>query len=101
MQVLCDCDNVLRDDGTSYGDYVEQLTHLLFLKMADERSRRPTARLASSRLTTPGPRCSRAAAMSCSTTTATRSKLRRTVLARAFALPEETGQYDFTEASYG
>jgi len=23
----------------SYGDYVEQLTHLLFLKMADERSR--------------------------------------------------------------
>jgi type I restriction enzyme M protein len=32
---------VLRDDGMSYGDYVEQLTYLLFLKMADERSRRP------------------------------------------------------------
>ena len=31
--------NVLRDDGMSYGDYVEQLTHLLFLKMADERTR--------------------------------------------------------------
>ncbi len=31
--------NVLRDDGMSYGDYVEQLTYLLFLKMADERSR--------------------------------------------------------------
>src|SRR5665213_1273410 len=29
--------NVLRDDGMSYGDYVEQLTYLLFLKMADER----------------------------------------------------------------
>ncbi len=31
--------NILRDDGFSYGDYVEQLTFLLFLKMADERSR--------------------------------------------------------------
>ncbi len=29
--------NVLRDDGVSYGDYVEQLTYLLFLKMADEQ----------------------------------------------------------------
>jgi type I restriction enzyme M protein len=29
--------NVLRDDGLSYPDYVEQLTYLLFLKMADER----------------------------------------------------------------
>lgn len=29
------CDT-LRDDGVSYGDYVEQLTYLLFLKMADE-----------------------------------------------------------------
>ena len=28
---------VLRDDGLSYGDYLEQLTTLLFLKMADER----------------------------------------------------------------
>ena len=27
---------VLRDDGLSYPDYVEQLTYLLFLKMADE-----------------------------------------------------------------
>ena len=31
----------LRDDGRSYGDYVEQLTFLLFLKMADEQSRAP------------------------------------------------------------
>ena len=31
--------NVLRDDGMSYRDYVEQFTYLLFLKMADERTR--------------------------------------------------------------
>jgi type I restriction enzyme M protein len=31
--------SILRDDGLSYGDYVEQLTFLLFLKMADEQSR--------------------------------------------------------------
>ena len=30
--------HVLRDDGLSYQDYLEQLTFLLFLKMADERS---------------------------------------------------------------
>ncbi len=30
--------NVLRDDGLSYQDYLEQLTFLLFLKMAEERS---------------------------------------------------------------
>ena len=29
--------NVLRDDGLSYPDYVEQLTYLLFLKMAEEQ----------------------------------------------------------------
>jgi len=29
--------NVLRHDGMDYGDYIEQLTYLLFLKMADER----------------------------------------------------------------
>jgi type I restriction enzyme M protein len=29
--------NVLRHDGIDYGDYIEQLTYLLFLKMADER----------------------------------------------------------------
>jgi type I restriction enzyme M protein len=32
------CDT-LRDDGVSYGDYLEQITYLLFLKMADEFSR--------------------------------------------------------------
>lgn len=30
--------NTLRHDGIDYGDYIEQLTYLLFLKMADERS---------------------------------------------------------------
>ena len=29
--------NILRDDGLSYGDYLEQLTYLLFLKMAEEQ----------------------------------------------------------------
>ncbi len=31
----------LRDDGVSYGDYLEQLTYLIFLKMADEYSQPP------------------------------------------------------------
>lgn len=31
----------LRDDGVSYGDYLEQLTYLIFLKMSDEYSRPP------------------------------------------------------------
>jgi len=33
--------HVLRDEGVSYGDYVEQLTYLLFLKMADEQTKPP------------------------------------------------------------
>jgi type I restriction enzyme M protein len=33
--------NLLRDDGLSYGDYLEQLTYLLFLKMADEQTNPP------------------------------------------------------------
>ena len=37
VQRLWNYCNVLRDDGVSYGDYVEQLTYLLFLKMADEQ----------------------------------------------------------------
>jgi len=36
--------NTLRDDGVGYGDYLEQLTYLLFLKMADEFSRPPYGR---------------------------------------------------------
>lgn len=33
--------NVLRDDGVGYGDYLEQITYLLFLKMADELNQPP------------------------------------------------------------
>ena len=33
--------HTLRDDGVGYGDYLEQLTYLLFLKMADEFSKPP------------------------------------------------------------
>ena len=41
VQRLWNYCNVLRDDGVSYGDYVEQLTDLLFLKMADEQTKPP------------------------------------------------------------
>lgn len=41
VQKLWNYCNVLRDDGLSYGDYVEQLTYLLFLKMAHERTQPP------------------------------------------------------------
>lgn len=33
--------HTLRDDGVSYGDYLEQLTYLIFLKLADEYKRPP------------------------------------------------------------
>jgi len=38
------CD-ILRDDGLSYADYLEQLTFLLFLKMADEQTHKPFNKL--------------------------------------------------------
>ncbi len=41
VQKLWNYCNILRDDGLSYGDYVEQLTFLLFLKMADEQTKPP------------------------------------------------------------
>ena len=34
----------LRDDGVGYGDYLEQLTYLIFLKMADEYGQPPYKR---------------------------------------------------------
>jgi len=34
----------LRDDGVGYGDYLEQLTYLIFLKMADEYAKPPYRR---------------------------------------------------------
>lgn len=36
--------HTLRDDGVGYGDYLEQLTYLLFLKMAHEYSQPPYLR---------------------------------------------------------
>ena len=42
VQKLWNYCNVLRDDGMGHGDYVEQLTCLLFLTMADERSQPPS-----------------------------------------------------------
>jgi len=44
VQRLWNYCNILRDDGLSYGDYVEQLTYLLFLKMADEQTKPPFKR---------------------------------------------------------
>ena len=41
--------HVLRDDGLSYMAYTEQITFLLFLKMADEQTKLPGQRQASSR----------------------------------------------------
>src|SRR6185437_14054742 len=41
IQKLWNYCSILRDDGLSYGDYVEQLTFLLFLKMADEQTKLP------------------------------------------------------------
>jgi len=40
VQKLWNYCNILRDDGLSYGDYVEQLTFLLFLKI-EEQSQPP------------------------------------------------------------
>lgn len=33
--------NVMRDDGIGYGDYLEQITYLLFLKMVEELNKPP------------------------------------------------------------
>ena len=41
VQKLWNYCDILRDDGLSYGDYVEQLTFLLFLKMDYERTNPP------------------------------------------------------------
>ncbi|RKH71023.1 SAM-dependent DNA methyltransferase [Corallococcus interemptor] len=41
VQKLWNYCDVLRDDGLSYGDYIEQLTFLLFLKMAHEQTQAP------------------------------------------------------------
>ena len=36
--------HTLKDDGVGYGDYLEQLTYLLFLKMAHEYTQEPYGR---------------------------------------------------------
>lgn len=36
---VCSFCNTLRDDGVGYGDYLEQLIYLLFLKMTDKSSK--------------------------------------------------------------
>src|ERR1700730_2305222 len=44
VQKLWNYCNVLRDDGLSYGDYLEQLPYLLFLKLAHEQTQPPYSR---------------------------------------------------------
>ena len=63
--------NVLRDDGLSYGDYLEQLTYLLLLKMADEETKPPFSRPAVVRKGSTGRRCSSATGTSSRSTTGT------------------------------
>ena len=50
VQKLWNYCSVLRDDGLSYQDYIEQLTFLLFLKMADEQTKPPVQSPATSSL---------------------------------------------------
>ena len=66
VQKLWNYCNVLRDDGMSYGDHVEQLTYLLFLKMADERTKAPHNHRARCRTNTVGRASSRKATTNCS-----------------------------------
>jgi type I restriction enzyme M protein len=54
--------NLLHDDGVSYGDYVEQLTYLLFLKMDYERTRPPCKQRSTAPKTTTGPASSNSTA---------------------------------------
>src|SRR6202049_429468 len=69
VQKLWNYCNVLRDDGLSYGDYLEQLTFLLFLKLAHEQTQPPYSRSHQSRKSSPGPRSrTRVATISKSTT---------------------------------
>ena len=75
-QKLWNYSNVLRDAGLSYGDYLEQLTYLLFLKMMHERSQPPYTLLPGLRRRRPfrkgstGPACWNGTAMSWKLTTA-------------------------------
>ncbi|MHB1271389.1 MAG: type I restriction-modification system subunit M N-terminal domain-containing protein [Rhodanobacter sp.] len=44
VQKLWNFCHTLRDDGVGYGDYLEQLTYLLFLKLAHEYAQPPHSR---------------------------------------------------------
>jgi type I restriction enzyme M protein len=59
----------LRDDGVGYGDYLEQLTYLIFLKMADEYGRPPYKRDVGVPKKYAGPRSSRSRVRSWRSTT--------------------------------
>ena len=48
------CD-VLRNAGLSYGDYLEQLTYLIFLKMMHERTQPPLSLLSRSKAASDAP----------------------------------------------
>jgi type I restriction enzyme M protein len=61
--------HTLRDDGVGYGDYLEQLTYLLFLKMADEYSKPPYNRDTHIPTTSTGRACAARAAPSWRATT--------------------------------
>ena len=63
--------HVLREDGVGYGDYVEQITYLLFLKMDEERARR-SASPPSCLTARAGRTWRRSTARRCRRTTATR-----------------------------
>ena len=49
VQTLWGFCHTLRHDGIDYGDYIEQITFLLFLKMADEKAARAARRAATGR----------------------------------------------------
>jgi type I restriction enzyme M protein len=49
--------HTLRDDGVGYGDYLEQLTYLLFLKMPTSMRRSPTTASHASPRAMVGPAC--------------------------------------------
>ena len=44
VQKLWNYCHVLRHDGVGYGEYTQQLTNIIFLKMADEQTKPPFSR---------------------------------------------------------
>jgi type I restriction enzyme M protein len=56
VQKLWSYCTVLRDNGLSYGDYLEQFSVLLFLKLAHRQTHHPGIRIHPCRRATNGPR---------------------------------------------